>query len=573
MFPLKQSTAIDWPFYAHDISGKPVTGMVNAGFTKRISKDGAAFGAMAVTITELENGWYSLPVSTSHTDTLGLLSMTFQNASCEQINLQVRIGHRLPEDSSLLFSGTSTGSSTVSKVFVQAGDPPTGAADDDYNDTLIAVWRGTSKVTAQVNVRAVTDYDDSDPSFTLDTALGFTPQANDLVEVYLADSAALAALSKLTTGFGSASPDTLNAYLKAIMSKTAPVPAGLGTYTPADDSLEKSSENLIDIQGAGFATGTDSLKQLRDAIDTLVAPAVVSSSALSGSGFLSDVVTLVRQMTDEPSASPKYTDADVVEYLHAGFEVILADLSINSDHPILVRFDISVVDGKQSYTLPPHCAQVWQVAKILAATNTPEWEVWPGSNFNFTGYGFSIEGNTLRLLRDWNDSETLQITMIPNGEVAIHKGTASTFTSTTVTLDTTPTDGSLDTRVNAYAGYMIRILSADQTVVEERIISAYDNTTNIATVSDAFVTSYTGTIVYEVLPQYSRLLKHIVALRTAIDLLSHETSAKKMQTLERNYQVKLSALRRLISSKNVRFPGHADGDTADNLNRGGGLLF
>jgi hypothetical protein len=98
MLPLKQSTAITVPFFVHDVNGDAVTGLSDGSFTKRISKNGAAFGAMTVTITEMENGWYSIPLSTSHSDTLGILTIVFTNAGAKQVNLQWRVHARLPDD-------------------------------------------------------------------------------------------------------------------------------------------------------------------------------------------------------------------------------------------------------------------------------------------------------------------------------------------------------------------------------------------------------------------------------------------------------------------------------------------
>lgn len=98
MYPIKQSTAITVPIFAHDAAGDGVTGLVDGGFTKRISKNGGAFAAMTVTVTELENGWYSVPLSTAHTDTLGLLSVSLSHASCKRINLQFRVHAALPDD-------------------------------------------------------------------------------------------------------------------------------------------------------------------------------------------------------------------------------------------------------------------------------------------------------------------------------------------------------------------------------------------------------------------------------------------------------------------------------------------
>lgn len=99
MYAIKQSTALTVPFFIHDAAGDAVTGLVDGGFTlKRISKNGGAFGAMAVTITEMENGWYSIPLSAGHSDTLGLLTLVFQGASGKQVNLQWRVSARIKDD-------------------------------------------------------------------------------------------------------------------------------------------------------------------------------------------------------------------------------------------------------------------------------------------------------------------------------------------------------------------------------------------------------------------------------------------------------------------------------------------
>lgn len=473
------------------------------------------------------------------------------------------------EGSTRLLSGTSTGSSTSSKVYVQAGDPPSGGTDDMYNNAQIIVYDGADKTTARVNVRAVTDYDDSDPSFTVDTALDFTPDAGDIVEVFAADAAALDALTKLATGFGSASPDTLQGYILSLMSKVASAPAAAGTFSPATDSVESLRERLDLITGGGFATGTDSLAEIRDAIDTLVAPSVVGSSALSGSGLLSDLVTLIRKATNEPLTNPKYTDGDIVELIQAAMDVVLTDVHINTDHPIIIRHSITLVSGSQDYILPPGVGEILRIAKIDTGTNLPQWEAWPGSYFNPAGHGWKVEGNVLRLLQDWLSTDTLEIMYIPSAEALMHKATASAATATTITFPASVTDGTLDTRPNAYVGMVVRILSSTQNILEERVVTAYDVATRVATLNKAWDTTPTGTIVYEVVPLFNRLIKHVVALRTSMDILSQEGNEKKIRTLERNYAVKMMAMRRSIEKRENRFPHHFDGDTWDNTMRGG----
>lgn len=98
MYPIKISTAITIPFFVHDSSGDGVTGLVDGDFTKRISQGSGAFGAMVVTVTEMENGWYSIPLSVDHSDTLGILTISFSTGSSQRTNLQFRVHTRLPDD-------------------------------------------------------------------------------------------------------------------------------------------------------------------------------------------------------------------------------------------------------------------------------------------------------------------------------------------------------------------------------------------------------------------------------------------------------------------------------------------
>lgn len=98
MYPLKQSVTVTVPFFAFDVNGDSVTGLVAGSWTERISKGGGAFGAMVATITEMENGWYELALDGTHTGVAGILSLSLSAASCKRVNLQFRIDPRLPAD-------------------------------------------------------------------------------------------------------------------------------------------------------------------------------------------------------------------------------------------------------------------------------------------------------------------------------------------------------------------------------------------------------------------------------------------------------------------------------------------
>jgi hypothetical protein len=98
MYDIKQSTALTVPIFAHDVNGDAVNSIADGAWTKRISKGSGAWAAMTVTITFTENGWYSVPLSTAHTDTNGILSMTFTASGVKQVNLQYRVQTNINDD-------------------------------------------------------------------------------------------------------------------------------------------------------------------------------------------------------------------------------------------------------------------------------------------------------------------------------------------------------------------------------------------------------------------------------------------------------------------------------------------
>ncbi len=142
MYNIKQSTAITIPFFAHDAAGDAVTGLTNVSFTKRISKNGGAFAAMTVVITEMENGWYSIPLSASHSDTNGLLTIVFTNAGAKQVNLQWRVQTRLIDDLAFpTVSGRSIDVEATGEVGIDldntVGALGTSDFDADYLDNSL----------------------------------------------------------------------------------------------------------------------------------------------------------------------------------------------------------------------------------------------------------------------------------------------------------------------------------------------------------------------------------------------------------------------------------------------------
>lgn len=467
-----------------------------------------------------------------------------------------------------LVSTIAQAGSGTSSLIADSADLPSGDTDDIYNELMVIAYDDSAD--NKPNVRYVDDYDAGTNAFTLDENLDFTPETGvDTFEVWAvkkptADGGSCS-FPELTTGFSADNPNNLRSYLLAAMQAAASVPDGLGTYDPSTDSTEALRNQLNSIAGSGFATGTDSLKAIRDAIDDLIAPAIVSSSGtLSGVGFLSECVSAIRKATDEPDVLPKYPDADLIEYIHVAFDQVLASINVETDHPILVRYDVPVVTGTQDYLLPCNVAEIWRIAKIDSDTGIPTWEVWPTNPYTFRGDGFTVEGDILRFQNLKLTAETLEILYIAAGDVSIHTADAAAGSDSTITFAETPTDGTLDIRPNAYAGYMVRLLDGTG-AGQERIVSSYDSSTRVATVRPNWTTAPDDTTVYEVLPQYSRLIKHVVADYATLDVLSNEAKSNRTREAERRLQRRMTALKMMLSKKVRRFGTQGPGmDTYDN---------
>lgn len=87
---LKQSTAANVMVFMTD-SADHVSGKASLTLTITASKDGAAFAAITPTVTERGSGWYSLALTTAHTDTLGDLALHVTATGADPSDLACRI--------------------------------------------------------------------------------------------------------------------------------------------------------------------------------------------------------------------------------------------------------------------------------------------------------------------------------------------------------------------------------------------------------------------------------------------------------------------------------------------------
>ncbi len=312
-----------------------------------------------------------------------------------------------------------------------------------------------------------------------------------------------------------------------------------------------------------FASTGDTLGEI---IENSLLPNVVGASSLSGTGFLSSSVSKIRQIIEEPSVNVKYSDSDILGYLKGSIGSVLTDVNANTDHPVLVRWSMPIVVDKQSYTLPPHCQKLYRIAKVNSIDGTVEWEVLPGSRWDWGNYGFRIEGNTIRLLAKWQTAYTVQVDFVPNSETYSHLATTATYTANTVTLPASVTDGTLDTRPDSYCGYLFRVLSSTDSgavYTQERRVISHNNQTRVITVDEDFSPALAGTITYELVPSFSYLLQEVFCFHTAMTILGIEGAAKKYGLVKDIYNERKRALRQQLR-KEFRVGQVFEGQTTTN---------
>jgi len=255
------------------------------------------------------------------------------------------------------------------------------------------------------------------------------------------------------------------------------------------------------------------------------------------------IVNQIRKLLDEPSVKAKYSDADLLGLVQSAIPQVLTDWNGTRDDCLIARHEISVQDGSTTFLLPPNVEQLLWIVK-RDSENRVQFRIGPRAPTRFQGPGLRLEGRVLRFEPSWDgNSYTLELGYVPNGDVLLHYGTASSATSASIVFAAAPTGGSLDTRENAYIGSVVRIVSDSNGYVQERIVTAYDRTTRTAIVDPAFSPTPTGTILYEVVPDYWTLLETALALRVALTILAVRGESPRYGLLNREYQKVIRSIR------------------------------
>lgn len=164
---LKQSTNRNRLIFMAD-SSDHVTGKEGLTLTITASKDGAAFASISPTVTERGDGWYSLALTTSHTDTLGDFGLHIEATGADPTDAIDQVVAALPGEvtdatvTAAVLAGVVEGAYTIQDMLrlmaavllgkVTGG----GTATNTFRDTGDSTDRVIATVDASGNRSAVT---------------------------------------------------------------------------------------------------------------------------------------------------------------------------------------------------------------------------------------------------------------------------------------------------------------------------------------------------------------------------------------------------------------------------------
>lgn len=257
--------------------------------------------------------------------------------------------------------------------------------------------------------------------------------------------------------------------------------------------------------------------------------------------FIARSIDDFRRYTTEPVINAKYTDAILIGMLEQSYAHVISEINRSSPEPVVATFTVTYVKDVSTYTLP---ATLGSIIAIYHET-TSGYKIYYDSRSPLNPWGRQVwvVGTTLNIQDNLlNDTDTLKVEYIPSGTARLHDGTCTVdSTGKLVTFGASPTDGTLDSHANAYAGSIFRIVSdtdASYNYIQERTIVSYVNTTRIATLDVALSPNagdgvQSGTTSYEIAPAIHRGLDHAVALYLAYWVAAIEGSITRANLLRR----------------------------------------
>lgn len=289
-------------------------------------------------------------------------------------------------------------------------------------------------------------------------------------------------------------------------------------------------------------------------------------------GYLAQVTEDIRDALDMGSNTSKWTDSKLYGHIIKSWHDIMTDVNGLGENAIHVQYSLSLSNDTSIYQLPANFGRFVRIVKDYGGQGLQTEVMVPNSRLNPYGGRVLFEGNYIRLEPRPSSSETVTIEYIPDGYCSIHTGEANFgedgLTSSQIPLDYDPAEGYFDKRDNAYVGQVVRLLKSEEVdapashvywPVQERIITAVDSTTGIATVNLPWdpdpVAEGIGAVTYEIVPFLGLHFRSALVWRVAQKIaIIEDTSGRsgKASRLQALYQQEMRNIRLGLVNKNSR---------------------
>ena len=294
---------------------------------------------------------------------------------------------------------------------------------------------------------------------------------------------------------------------------------------------------------ASFTASTGSVSFIKD----IATATSAGSSSYYLDSFLTRAIADVREAVDEPTQTAKYTSTRIIEHLEKAYIIVLNEKNRNSRTPAVAKINKTIASGITTYPMPHTVGSIHGVYKGDPIGGKVFYN--SHSKFNAFGRGIWFENQTLHIQTTemYGIGTEITIEYVPSGIARLNNGlcTVENADGDVVKFGATPNAGTLDTHHEAYAGSILRILGADGTgnYLQERVITAYDETSREATLDTPLDPIPTGNIYYEIAPAISKGMDTVVALYAAWRIASIEGNAKRASGILKAYRNELRNVR------------------------------
>ena len=273
------------------------------------------------------------------------------------------------------------------------------------------------------------------------------------------------------------------------------------------------------------------------------------TSSYYDQSFLTRAVAACRQNIDEPDIDAKYSDAQIIDKIESAYALIIAEINRNARNPIVAKYEITIAASTTEYIMPQNIGSI--IAIYQQTTNGARIFYDSRSNYNELGKGLWVEGNVLHIqaVGIFASSTTITVEYVPDGTARLIEGTCTLDADFDVaTLGATPNAGTLDTRLHAYTGSVLRIIRSSGTndYIQERTITSYDHTTRAATLELALNPDPGdggADIYYEICPAIHKGLDDVIPVYAAYLIAGIEGNTRRSSTILGVYRNQLRNLR------------------------------